>query len=927
MAVTFLVGYELRVRIAPGADRSTDPDTWPWVDVTNDVSLANGDGIDIESGRGDEASKVDPGKCTIVFRNAQDYVRTNPLGRFYPDLTKNTPLRVEVRPTAGTWQDVHFGEVPQWAPRWDKSGRDATVSITSAGILRRLNQGEAPPRSALTRLVIESGPPAYYWPLSDGELATQAGSGVIGGAPLRVVTAPRFAGVAGPPGDPVAYPELQLSTTSYAQLASGPLREMPADGWAVDCWFKAASTTDQDNATLWTAWANGTYGARYIACTISTVFGTDWHFVGITASHTGSSTTSTSYFAAGPTLFDGAWHHVRAVFAQDGADVDGSLYVDGVLQGTSTATGRTLGSATQLTVGYQAGLEHDGFATVSVAHLAVYATTAPPVTAADVYTAGAGYPGEAASDRIERLCTGEGIPIVVTAGDSEPLGPQTNDAFLTLLRQAETADGGVLYEAADGLGWQPRAARYNAAVALALDFDSGHVADPPEPVDDDQRVRNDVTVTRLGGSTARYVASGAYDPTGPVGRYDDSVTINVATDDVVPAHAQWRVNMGIQDDLRWPRLAINLAGKPSLITSWLACQIGSRITVAHPPDQVPPDAIDVYLEGWTQRLGWREWSAALDCSPARPWQVWVVEGTANTGRLDTGGSELMSARAAGDTSFAVHSSALPKWSTAAVPYDLEVGGERVTATAVTNVTAAFVAAGTAAHGASGASVTPGLPAGLQGGDLLLMIAAARSSGSTTPNTPSGWERLVDTGTLALFGKYAAGSPGSASTETAPTVTFANPQPSEDSSAQVAAFRGVGLTLHDSATQPNGSAQNIATPALAVTRSNCLIIYAGWKQDDWTSVASPGSAEIGEPDTTTGLDQGIVWSYTLQTTAADVAAATFTVTGGASAISDSLVAALASDVQTMTVTRAVNGISKAQDAGTAVSLWRPSVIAL
>jgi hypothetical protein len=125
---------------------------------------------------------------------------------------------------------------------------------------------------------------------------------------------------------------------------------------------------------------------------------------------------------------------------------------------------------------------------------------------------------------------------------------------------------------------------------------------------------------------------------------------------------------------------------------------------------------------------------------------------------------------------------------------------------------------------------------------------------------------------------------------------------------------------------NAAAQDIAYPGLTVPWDNCIVIYEGWKADDWTSVASPGT-EIAEPDTINGDDQGIAHAYVIQTDRAAIAAGSFVVTGGGAAASRGAVYAIRSDVQTATVTRAVNGISKAHAAGTDIALRQPLIAAL
>ena len=196
----------------------------------------------------------------------------------------------------------------------------------------------------------------------------------------------------------------------------------------------------------------------------------------------------------------------------------------------------------------------------------------------------------------------------------------------------------------------------------------------------------------------------------------------------------------------------------------------------------------------------------------------------------------------------------------------------------------FVSVGTPTHGVNG-TITPGDPAGIAEGDLLLILAAIRNSGAGTPNTPAGYTLLVDGGNVRLFGKEAGPS------ETAPSVSFTGGVAGADTSVQMCAFRGVDPTpVTPAATQLNASAQDIAVPPITLPSSMAggLNLWVGWKQDDWTGVGLvAGGTEIGEPSTTTGDDQGIVWDYRilpLSTTWDDLTARTFAVTGGAAAIS-------------------------------------------
>lgn len=192
----------------------------------------------------------------------------------------------------------------------------------------------------------------------------------------------------------------------------------------------------------------------------------------------------------------------------------------------------------------------------------------------------------------------------------------------------------------------------------------------------------------------------------------------------------------------------------------------------------------------------------------------------------------------------------------------------------------FVAAG-AASTANNASVTPALPAGLVVGDAMIAFVSIRNSGAGTVNTPAGWTLIRAFGNAALFGRRNQAG------DAAPTFTFTGGVLNADTIGQIAAWRSADIAPHTSTDQLNGSAQNIATPALTITQPGCVLIAAGWKQDDWTSVATFGGggwAEIGEPSATAGDDAGQVWDYIIETTPISLGASSFVVTGGASAIS-------------------------------------------
>lgn len=189
---------------------------------------------------------------------------------------------------------------------------------------------------------------------------------------------------------------------------------------------------------------------------------------------------------------------------------------------------------------------------------------------------------------------------------------------------------------------------------------------------------------------------------------------------------------------------------------------------------------------------------------------------------------------------------------------------------------------TDANAAGNATVSPAIPTGLINGDVVYVYAAIRNSGAGTVDTPSGWTMLAQSGNAALLGRvYATGL-------AAPTISFSGGVANATIGAKAFAFRRADLTPLTSAGQLNGSAQNVAYPTATVTEDNALAMVFAWKQNAWTSVATlAGMTEQLDIAITAGDDESLAIDYQIQTTAADIAAGSFTVTGGAAAISRGL----------------------------------------
>jgi hypothetical protein len=552
--------------------------------------------------------------------------------------------------------------VPEWPVRWDQSGNDSTVPITGAGILRRLSQGQSALRSPMYRQIVYPTR-VGHWPLEDGSEATRLTNTVAGGAAATVS------------GASVGNSESAPGASSAVQTPSGALMTgaftaaSTTAGWQIAWSCKLAATAPVSNTEMirWST-SNGHTWSFQVSSTNFTLVITD---------NTGATvdTMSAGTGGADPT----GWLSYRVKATVSG----GTVTVEPAWFGTDGATPLGFTDTYSGTLGRLTGWR---IATTTAttdalwSHVFGVTTGADDLQSYDARRAFDGYSGETAGSRLVRLCGEEGVPLTTigATADTALMGTQTSAVLLDLLRECEDADQGVLHERGAGLGYLTREARYNGEPAMELDFSSGHVAAPPEPTDDDQRLRNRIVLRRTGGSevTVEDEASIALD-----GVYADELDVNLEDDSALEQHAYWRLHLGTLDGLRWPRIELDLARNPSLADEWCKVRVGSRITIANPPDQVGTDTLDLIVEGWTERLAEYEWTVVMACSPAEPWDVAVYDD--EDARYDSRSTVLKTAVNSSATALTFRTSdPLETWSTTETPYDVTISGERLTVTAM-----------------------------------------------------------------------------------------------------------------------------------------------------------------------------------------------------------------------------------------------------
>lgn len=627
--------------------------------------------------------KVHAGK---VLEGIGGTVRAN------PDVRTQSPGVTSFSDGTNTWtvsgtgaaitnRDIRFtGEVPSWPVQWDVTGTDVYVPIEASGILRRMSQGSSPLRSALFRAItsdLAGSSLLAYWPMEDGDDATRFGSALEGGKALTWT---------GDLNSPAGYSLLRGSAPIPMVGTATITGRIPArgtNGVLQVRWMTAVPTTTPNGAVL-----------MRIACdsvlTVDVSYSTGGALT-ISATYGGVSVGS-STIGFGLTGLDKV--RVSVELSQSGGNVDWTLsvYEAGATSGSfssGTFASAAIGRGAKLVVNPNG----DDLGGLPLGHItAEDAITTLFDVSSDVM---AGYSGETAGRRMKRLCEEESLPFfpVGDMDDTQRMGYQGQLTLIELLRECEAADGGILYEPREyfGLGYRTRVSMYSQTETLTLDYSAKDLSGF-EPVDDDQNIRNDVTVVRKDGSSARAVLeegtlSVLESPNG-VGRYDTTDELSLESDVYLDDQAGWKLNLGTVDKARFPVISVNLArsnfaNDAALTLDAKTLDIGDKLAVLNSPEWLPQEDVEQLAQGFTERLNAFQWEIDVNCSPEEPWHVLVYD----EGFLTSDGSSLLADINSSVASFTVETPSGPLWTHDDGDYDIVVGGEQMTVTGVTDLTA------------------------------------------------------------------------------------------------------------------------------------------------------------------------------------------------------------------------------------------------
>lgn len=679
---------------ALGADPDGDLSTATWTSLTSfvhDTTGQEGGGgtsISVRVGRPNASGVADPAEISFTLINLNGEF-THPSGQFTRYLVQGLPIRVRVS-GFGIKSSYHRATafLDSAEVRWDPSLNTSFVDVVALGRLSRIQRNSPPLHSAgygyISNSPDFSARPVAYWPFEDNSGATSASSAIAGVDPAAVS------------GVTFGASSLYIGSDALATLtAGGFVSAIPpvaaSSQWLVT-WAASLPAEPAAQTTILNIVTSGTAPRWRVSVTpgasalVLDVFDA-----------AGASLRSSSLAVDEPSFY--ARHVVFCLAAFDsGADISYALAMstngDSGSGLSGTIVGRTKGVVLQATVGPDPGLAGAVFGHLNLYTQGIFgdAITSASSFALLVATAlGLGYAGELPWVRFQRLCKQYGVPNTFAQSGTTDLAMGTLgiSTLEDLLRETADVEGGLMHDAGTSSGatglleFPARDRRDNATVTMTLNFASSQVADFG-PILDGQDILNDVEVTRPSGGSARAIDAASI---ATRGRWSTQLSRNLNTDAFLIHLAQWSVNLGTVPGMRYPQVAINLRASPLLAQQWLASPLSSKILITGPPSQYPPDDMPAFIEGYRENLGTFRWDATLNLSPAAGNSVFVLAQDAGDiaeflGRLDWDSCVLAEDLDATETAVDVFSVPTITTATDDYPLNIVVGGETMTATAI-----------------------------------------------------------------------------------------------------------------------------------------------------------------------------------------------------------------------------------------------------
>lgn len=583
-------------------------------------------GVQIKRGRSSELDDFTTGSCQVIFSNEdRTFDPENSAGAYFGELTPGRPIRIQATAPGGTAQTIFQGYVDQWDQQYTNPN-DAVAVVTASDAFKVLNLISLP--SYWEYQIREDGPTAWFR-FDDGSAPTQPFETISGWSAGLWKTS------AGTATTGASSSSLVANDSSVSALFDGtdfieiPIGFMPYNFFdysnkTVECWISTETTTD------------GKYGIFYkpaneftLAIGMVVTGG-----VGVIQGQIGSAGgVNTAYVeTSAVTVNDGKPHHI--VLKWNFNTSAHELWVDGVLATTTTTFNTISQTENNIVVGKPytssatATYNMTSYFVGTVDELTLYATTALTSTQiANHYAIGKGnyLTGNTTTQRLASLLEmadwmSDGETFSTAISTVQGIDTQ-NTTLLAALKNCETADQGRLFCDRSGL------VKFISHTELASNstyntsqrtFGDGTGELPYLDLEftyNDQLIFNRSIISRKEGATA--VVNDSSSQSQYFIRTDSLSGLINDTDQQVNDIAQIRLATYKQPQLRIDRMTFSPRRLPSMYSTTISDDIGTRITVKRRPQSVGSViSKELIIEGISHDIGVSSWVTTYNLSPA-----------------------------------------------------------------------------------------------------------------------------------------------------------------------------------------------------------------------------------------------------------------------------------------------------------------------
>jgi hypothetical protein len=295
----------------------------------------------------------------------------------------------------------------------------------------------------------------------------------------------------------------------------------------------------------------------------------------------------------------------------------------------------------------------------AVGHLSVTYGAVPLMVPA-AYALG-GYVGEFAMDRFTRVCGEMGIAAetIGTASSTAAMGPQVDDTLTNVLQSIEDTDMGLLFESRTqfGLGYRSLTSMANQAAAATISYTAATLDPSLTTAFDDALTRNNVTITNQssGYTQQAILTAGAMSilnpPSGIGNGYNYARTVNAAADSQIAGIANWLLNVGSVDEIRFPVITVKMVRSQlaSLFAAIPGLRPGDYLQITNPPSFLTASTVKQLAVGYTETIRGtpKEWTFSFNAVPESPYETGFSAGTVQTAQLPGSGAVTSTAPGAG----------------------------------------------------------------------------------------------------------------------------------------------------------------------------------------------------------------------------------------------------------------------------------------